>query len=220
MDISQFAELAFYKWVMFRDDPIQFPDDNPVLGRYLGPELDVGTAMIAKIMKENGGVVHLSTYDALIESEAQNLAHISRRETFDKNISEKLGPDVSPYYLPEINIEDTPLYDSYKDYHKDSKGHPVGPEDEYPPTSATGLNTEVPTPEADDNYVNTSIMLPIGSNFYRGRVIGRKTDADGNPTGRANANPIIDTREYQVDFRNGEVSELTANVIAESMYAS
>ena len=34
-DISQFAELAFYQWVMFRDDPIQFSDEKPVLGRYL-----------------------------------------------------------------------------------------------------------------------------------------------------------------------------------------
>ena len=72
---------------MFRDDPIQFPDNNPVLGRYIGPELDVGPAITANIMKENGEVVHRSTYDSLTESEDHNLAHISRRERFDKNIS-------------------------------------------------------------------------------------------------------------------------------------
>ena len=36
-DISQFCEHGFYEWVMFRDDPVQYPDKNPVLGRYLGP---------------------------------------------------------------------------------------------------------------------------------------------------------------------------------------
>ena len=36
-DIRQFSELAFYQWVMFRDNPIQFLDENPVLGQYLGP---------------------------------------------------------------------------------------------------------------------------------------------------------------------------------------
>ena len=56
-------------------------------------------------------------------------------------------------------------------------------------------------------------MLPIGSNFARGRVIGLKRYADGNPTGIANANPILDTLEYQVDFRDGKFSELTENVI-------
>ena len=30
-DISQFCELEFYEWIMFRDEPVQFPDDNPVL---------------------------------------------------------------------------------------------------------------------------------------------------------------------------------------------
>ena len=56
-------------------------------------------------------------------------------------------------------------------------------------------------------------MLPIGSNFARGWVIGLKRYADGNPTGIANANPILDTLEYQVDFRDGKFSELTENVI-------
>ena len=43
---------------MFRDEPIQHPDKNPVLGRYLGPEIDVGPEMTAKIMKGNSEVVH------------------------------------------------------------------------------------------------------------------------------------------------------------------
>ena len=60
-DISQFSELVFYQWFMFRDNPIQFPDENPVLGRYLGPALYAGTEIIAKIMKDNGEVVHRST---------------------------------------------------------------------------------------------------------------------------------------------------------------
>lgn len=51
-------------------------------------------------------------------------------------------------------------------------------------------------------------------------MIGRKQDADGNPVGRANSNPILDTRHYEVEFQDGGVTELTANVIAESMYAS
>ena len=57
---------------------------------------------------------------------------------------------------------------------------------------ATGLDNEVTTTEADDNSVNTWIILQRRSNFARGRVIVRKRDADRNPTGRANANPILD----------------------------
>ena len=108
-NISQFAQLAFYQLVMFRDKPIQFIDKNLVLGRYIGPSLDVGPAMTANITKENGEVVHRSTYDALTKSEAHNVAHISRRELFDKKISVKLGPDVPPDDFPEINLEHNSL---------------------------------------------------------------------------------------------------------------
>jgi hypothetical protein len=50
-------------------------------------------------------------------------------------------------------------------------------------------------------------------------VTKRKQGDNGNPTERANDNPILDTREYIVKFDDGDVTELTANLIAESMYA-
>ena len=37
--------------------------------------------------------------------------------------------------------------------------------------------------------------------------------------GCENDNPIRDTRQYVVKFESGEVTELTANVIAQSMYS-
>jgi hypothetical protein len=80
-------------------------------------------------------------------------------------------------------------------------------------------NDEIPTPEAGDNYVGTSVMLPHGGSLARGRVVRRKRDREGNPSGRANANPVLDTRTYEVEFDDGDVSELTANTIAESMYS-
>ena len=43
---------------MFRDEPIQYSDENPLLGIYLGPKIDVGPEMTANIMKGNGEVVH------------------------------------------------------------------------------------------------------------------------------------------------------------------
>ena len=36
--------------------------------------------------------------------------------------------------------------------------------------------------------------------------------------GKAHANPILDTRMYQVEFAGGEVTESITNVIAESRY--
>ena len=53
-DISQFCEHGFYDWFMFRDEPIQYPDENLVLGRYLGPEIDIVQAMTDNTKKANG----------------------------------------------------------------------------------------------------------------------------------------------------------------------
>ena len=93
-------------------------------------------------------------------------------------------------------------------------------EDDEDPIMDTGLDHKVPTPDVNGNCVNTSVMLPRGSRYARGKVIGRKRNAYGNAVVRTNGNPILDTREYCVGFDDGEVSELAENMIAESMYAA
>ena len=52
-----------------------------------------------------------------------------------------------------------------------------------------------------------------------GTVTKRACDNDGNPIGRANDNPILDSRQYIVKFEDGMEAELAANVIAQAMYA-
>ena len=47
-DISHICEFSWYKWVMFCDGPVQYPDDNLVLEHYLGPARYVGPTMRAK----------------------------------------------------------------------------------------------------------------------------------------------------------------------------
>ena len=61
--------------------------------------------------------------------------------------------------------------------------------------------------------------LPNGDNVTTGKVVGRKRGPDGEMKGVASTNPILDTRTYDVEFPNGEVSEYSANVIAENMFA-
>ena len=44
-------------------------------------------------------------------------------------------------------------------------------------------------------------------------------DANGHIMGKAHINPILDTITYQVEFAGNNITELTTNIIAESMYA-
>ena len=60
-DISAFGEFGWYDWATYRDTQVAYPKDNFVLGRYLCPSFDVGQAMTAKILKQNGEYIHSST---------------------------------------------------------------------------------------------------------------------------------------------------------------
>ena len=109
----------------------------------------------------------------------------------------------------------------YEDNTTDKEGGLSGnTEDNKYPIMVTGLDRKVPTPEVNDNYVNYSAIFTRGDSYARGKIIGQKRDADGNYVGRTNYNPMLDKRVYLVEFDDGEVSELTENVISDSMYAA
>jgi hypothetical protein len=74
-------------------------------------------------------------------------------------------------------------------------------------------------PKIGDNYLSAELMLPKGSVMVKGRVTACKRDREGNPFGHANDNPILDPRSYIVNFDDGDQTELTANMIAESQYS-
>ena len=56
-------------------------------------------------------------------------------------------------------------------------------------------------------------------NERQGHVAKRSWGLDGEEVGRAHANPFFDTREYDIEFKDGSVDKYTANVIAENMFA-
>jgi hypothetical protein len=51
------------------------------------------------------------------------------------------------------------------------------------------------------------------------KVTKRLRDKDGLPIGRANDNPMLDTRMHQVECSDGHKASLAANAIAENMFA-
>ena len=180
-DVSQFCEHGFYDWVMFRDEPIQYPDENPVLGRYLGPEIDVGLAMRDKIMKANDEAVHCFKYRGLKEDEKSNQAHILLRKEFYNSIRDRLGTDISTDDFPDVSLEDTPLYEMYEYKTTNAEGGLAGKNEDYEdPVMSTVLYREFPTPEVNENYVNNLFIFPRGNSYARGKVIGRKRNSEGN----------------------------------------
>ena len=200
-DISQYADIAFYDWVMFRDTAVEYPESPLILGRYLGPSFDVGPAMCAKFLKENGEVVHRTTYRHLTNDEVNDPIHIANRQHFDKCIAARHGTGLTYEDVQNLDMD-------FPKYEDDDDGRIA------------------PAPDRDDiddslydQYLNAQVLLPHDGKMVTGRVTKRKRTDDGDPIGSYHAKPILDTRVYDVSFPDGSEASYAANVIAENMYA-
>jgi hypothetical protein len=201
-NISQICQFGWFNWVMYHD-PAEFPDNKAILGRYLvGPAVDVGSMLTAKILMPNGQYVCRSTLRHLNNDERISEVHKAQRLTFDQAINDKLGPKASPLDFDEQ--DSTPK-------------HMHCGEDADSIDSDHG-NLEI-TPVIGDNYFGAEILLPRGGVLLKGQVTRHKRDADGNPIGQSHDSSALDTQSYIVEFDNNYQTELTANLIAESMYA-
>jgi hypothetical protein len=63
------------------------------------------------------------------------------------------------------------------------------------------------------------VQLSIGDKAQTGKVIGRKRGLASVARWKASANPMLETRTYNVEFPDGRSAEYTANVISKNMYA-
>ena len=71
-----------------------------------------------------------------------------------------------------------------------------------------------------DSYLGAEILLPDqDGNKKMAKLIKRVKGNDGNPVGTRHNNPMLDTSEYTVEMSDGSSQELTANIIAEYMFA-
>ena len=225
-DISPFIECGWYDFVWYWDNQATFPKPKEQLGRWLGPSLDVGPAMSAKILKTNGQPVTRSTYRPVSQKELRTPVIQKLCKEFDEAIEESVGTTL--YTRPakrsktgksEVKIEtvddeyddddgplgfgDTPKYELYADDVEGKYEHTLDADDH--------------TPETIDKYVNAVVDLPTKHGKRSGKVVRNLLDEHGQVIGDANDNPILDTRMYMVEFPDGSVAPYAANKIAENM---
>jgi hypothetical protein len=123
---------------------------------------------------------------SLTDEELKSQAIREQILTLDKNILDTIA--VEGDEMAEIPHD--PQDEDYEMY------NPFEPEADRPEADKF-------TPEAFDNLLSTEVLLLKGDVLVPAKVISRKRDASGNPTGVARANPILDTRIYNVQFPDG-----------------
>ena len=206
-DISEWLDFDFYDPVWFWDHPDG--QDNPCIGRWLGVAHRVGSDMCYWILKSNGNVLARTTVQHIPELELRKDDIREKLQRYDDEVEGRLRdtnfllPNVEGMYLEDIESDDDDLVAGSGD---ENSPYTTPEQDDY-------------TPDTYDQYLGAELLLPHGDNMVAGRVTKRARGQDGNPIGIRHQNPLLDTREYMVEFSDGSTAEYTANVIAENMFS-
>ena len=243
-DISFLAEFSFYQWVWYitpsgKTDNQEAQDEQMLpsmqtrrLGRYLGPALNDGDAMCAKVLTESTKVINRTSVFPLTEAEASLEAVQQKKKLFNEKLSKRLKKRVAAVYdgKPSEVIEEeaardfladvTPVHEPYAEHSPEDVGCPpeLVPEPDKEPLPEL---KEVDDLDLDlNNYISAKVKLPRdGHTFATGKVIKRARDSEGLLIGKSNPNPLLDTSVYEVQFEDGEVERYNANIIAEHIYS-
>jgi len=215
-DISEYLDFSFYDWIWFKENA--GVGDNSC-GRWLGVSHKVGNLMSYWVLTENGRVISRSTVQRITNLELQTTEVRERCSQYNKRIEELLN-DANHLIQGE---GDRQLQD-WDDYALD------GDEDFANELNNVISDSQIPeaddtfTPEIfDDAYLRKEIAIARGAGTEEGVEYGKVTkrlrDAEGRPIGKAHDNPLLDTREYEVEFRDGHNESLSANLIAQHLYS-
>jgi hypothetical protein len=203
VDISTIAQYAWYKWVKLCDTAVKFPVSKIQLGRDLCAAIDIGPTTTRKILKKNGSVMCRISVRPLTPDKIQSPTERKEREEFDITIENKFGTsmdknDFKDY--PDYADFVTPTYDCYED-------------DEVSFSKMPDIDDIKEEHDVDtyDQYVGAHVRVPIGDDIRSGKVVRCNREMD--------ANSMLDTRNYEIEFPDGRSDEYTANVIADNMYA-
>jgi hypothetical protein len=158
------------------------------------------------ILKENGKVVARSTVRPLTDEELHDENEKARCFEFDKNVQEIIG-----------GYEDLSLLDD-EDFRNDELELPI---EDSEAVDDVKLRREVKDDlvSGPDPFIGAKVYMPHGDRTEIAKVLGRKRGPDGNYIGRAHANPILDSRQFIIEFPDGDQQDIAYNMLAEHLFS-
>ena len=207
-DISEYTDFGFYDWVTLKQNAglgeIQ-------LGRWLGVSHKVGQLMSYWILPISGRPISCVTVQRLTNLEQQTQEWITKMNDFTSCITKK------------FEIKD-PLVKEFSSILESNKKLSTQYDDEFLAEYSTMINDPNILEQDDidvhsDEYVNMKLSLPRGKNenMEYATVKHRVTDINDLPIGTPNKWAILDSRKYEVEYLDGTLEIISANVIAENI---
>jgi hypothetical protein len=210
-DISEYLDFGFYDLAWYKENAglgeIQ-------LGRFLDVSHSVGSLMSYWILPVSGIPISRTTVQRMTELEKSTDVNKARILKYDEAIAArfkeerlaKCGDKPDPEDWAEL-IESDP--DFAEEFARTFDNPDIKEAD------------EEFDPDSYDGYVNMELLLDRpGAEPELARVTKRLKDKDGKPIGVAHGNnPILDTRLYEVEYKDGYKAAMAANTIAENLFS-
>ena len=197
-DVSNLCQFGWYEWCYFSQGKAYFPEPDQELDRCIGPSKNQGNELCQIVLQMNGrGVPHCS------------LRRLCPDKLASSNASQIKETATTLNGRPIYGDYDRSLHTLYE-YEIDSPT--AVPEADLIDAAGKHVNQQSVT----DLLINAQIYLPQGGKLSMGKVIHHAVDKHGKLIGTYNDNPILNSHLYEVEFPDGEVKELAANVLAEN----
>ena len=214
-DISEYLDFEFYDWVLHRSNAGL---GEVELGRWLGVSHRVGRLMSYWVLPESGIPISVTTVQRMTNDEQNTEEMKTRVNEYEERLRAVFEAQSATIAQGLRNVETSKIID---------------PEEEDPGffDEFSRVIDDVTLRHADDDnkqvkvvsdpYIGMELALSRGDEgeVIHGRVRRRLNDDEGNPLGMAHSNPLLDSRKYEVEYADGFVDELTANIIAENLIA-
>jgi hypothetical protein len=201
-EITELLQFEWYELVWYHD-PGSFPEQKRKLGCWVGTAEGVGQKLTYWILTEKCSIIARSSVHSVRPEEGTTTEFIADQLWLDAAIQEKIGDQVKEEDISEL----LPGEDTYNFFDVEDDG-----DDEVKDKRFDRPEADEFTADTMDTYLRTKVLLPRGQGMFKGTVVGRRKGINGNPLGTANSNPILDTREYEVQFPDGSLDNYTADM--------
>ena len=210
-DISQYLDFGWYDWVWYKENAGL---DVPRLGRFLGIADSYSNIMTYHVLPASGIPVAAGTVQRVTYVEQQTDSVRQRMSEFNRYIQDKFKEG-------RLAVDgDKPVLDDWAELLDDDEDFAAEFNRLFDNPDVAEADDSF-DPDAFDQYLNMELAIDRGGEHPQfAKVTKRLRDKDGKPIGTAHDNPILDSRMYEVEFADGYKQALSANVIAENMFAS
>ena len=170
------------------------------------------------VMTVSRTVVSRNSVEHVTRDDMLDLTTVVRINRFDKALEERLnGTNLTNEEASDMCIDN--IDEADKAAHGDGSNTPS--DDEY----AEMLPEDRPDcddldVDAYDKYIGAEVLMDVKGEGSRWDTVKRRVrNDDGTVVGTNHQNPLMDTREYELEYNNGTHNRYFANVIEDNLYS-